>query len=1523
MPTPSVVVLLIQDKDTKSAVTSTTSNKNKMVLVSYDCPIFGIATSHSRLHVWDSKELNDTAKGLVPGTSTTGVLYHTDRSLHVVPLALLQQARRWKLSRGGLGSIPPGLTTNGTVHASDCDNSRGNPHKDGVWHIFSTMHVERRKGHDRLEWNVPSRRHWLVETRIGDCKDATALALPRPVDDVVMGGTTTKVVCELGGGVGGPIGKLFPFHLCRREGMAAVVFRSLSKVSSYIGIVVQDASDKAASMAQVVEGRDAAFVSNTQLVILSHNGGLVNLWERNNADGSWAVSDASYRPIVGVNDSSADNYIHCERIFSTTFQDGVSLLAIGYHASTNKSCIVAGNLVSSLNIDLQDMLPRLREAVFWLKPNEVVCSVLSLPSEQAIRGGIVVSSSHRLMILDPTTLRILSSVTVQVPPTSLVPIGSFSIAYASQDDYKIRYLSGVPESFGAYGLVASLPAPQYDYNPYWILAIRPDRIVYSCIHIGSRLVERGQDSNVFLMPTAITRPALLLEPMIANAIATGREQTANQPFLRTIIEKFGRKVATTTHGEGEGIGNHGAGITPRVFELLDFYNLQAAASWLLTGTPRFNRSANSRLLPAWMPVSAKVMGAIDSDTNLHAIANGDQYFSEYIKSPDHNMTATLPRPSDPSAAWCSTFAQEYLRKGKALDAFTMLDIAGTEASDTMLLQLSLAMHIDSSKDVSPILNSLFYTDSQMGKTTSVSSVASLAALAAELHRTRGVADENFIKDWMRPLAPSIQRGRKLGRNRPRIMGESAFQVISKSEPLQDRLFSTEIHESKLVWNEGPNREKENLLMLDNFQEWLGRRRPLILGKEGVKSAEDRGASTLADILAQPDEDSFGNGEADDDLEVGWVDGVGEGQKDEDKLSAYFRFSEGDDEDCSWREEGLADLSKFEARAFLVGCSDTAALAESSSSVDVGDPGKVKSIFDLVFSTSGVGKADALAISASRGGSLDVGMMHGPEQTARQKLALEFWFWVPENIPSEIILARRTFGSSADDLDAVCLARNKSSSLWELVFLTTGEIEFRTVSGDTISSSVTPPVDEDDDGPRSTLSFGRWNHVCVTMKQQSIMESKVLVLVKGNIVCEKVLDFKPPKIEDDDFAGTSGLDAILEKSHIVFGLDHPVNFRLTELRVWATDRDEADVRTMMTEYLEAAEMKRKFRVKIKKKGDGPGSKRITGAPSLLTPQGTLALPKPGALTPPKIGAFAPPKGTILPPKIGLTPPREERVTRKRQLATPKGIDDVEKVSPTEDVGFGGFQQDQVSSPLFGEDVVGDFGTTHISAPTSFESGFGDDGAFQAGALMTFESGDEGYDDAIEISPLWDSAIPLSEQVRSSAASALIRGPPATRHFGGNRGGLPDYREMDRLGVGAISICGSEKTIVWRDDQVPPGLTYPIGVSFLVHQLVYFFRLSSHALSLSGAKASGAIVSDQMDEDGSEFLCCFLAKEKRMVVFELSTRTVVVELQMTTKLNYWRFLPPEAGEDTLCFMLITPGKFVVLLSSLSPKERNVLL
>jgi hypothetical protein len=159
----------------------------------------------------------------------------------------------------------------------------------------------------------------------------------------------------------------------------------------------------------------------------------------------------------------------------------------------------------------------------------------------------------------------------------------------------------------------------------------------------------------------------------------------------------------------------------------------------------------------------------------------------------------------------------------------------------------------------------------------------------------------------------------------------------------------------------------------------------------------------------------------------------------------------------------------------------------------------------------------------------------------------------------------------------------------------------------------------------------------------------------------------------------------------------------------------------------------------------------------------------------------------------------------------------------------------------------------------------------------EDGDEDEQDMP--TTLWDTAVPLSQQVRSPVA------------------GLPDFSCMDRFGVGGIAICGAEKTIVWRDNEDPPALTYPIG-------------------------ASGAVVSDLMDDEGSEFLCCFLAKEKRMIVFELQSRTVVVELQMTTKLNFWRFLPPEAAENTLCFMLVTPvGGFHWMPLEESPRPRQV--
>lgn len=106
------------------------------------------------------------------------------------------------------------------------------------------------------------------------------------------------------------------------------------------------------------------------------------------------------------------------------------------------------------------------------------------------------------------------------------------------------------------------------------------------------------------------------------------------------------------------------------------------------------------------------------------------------------------------------------------------------------------------------------------------------------------------------------------------------------------------------------------------------------------------------------------------------------------------------------------------------------------------------------------------------------------------------------------------------------------------------------------------------------------------------------------------------------------------------------------------------------------------------------------------------------------------------------------------------------------------------------------------------------------ISTHEAGEDTKEDELKgdlptkSAFLVNFSIPLSTQVRKSAAAAIIRGPPAARHFGGNRGGLNSVHENFGPkcdGVGAIAICGTEKSIVFFSDRDPPGKTYPVGAS----------------------------------------------------------------------------------------------------------------
>ena len=156
----------------------------RIAMVTCPLPVFGSKSgkkSADRLsfHVWDSNEwtnkrLSHLPRGLITSSffSTRGVLYYSDNAVEEIEY---RTNSRFPYMSNGVGSIPVGLTTSGTVYWADSSTSSGT----GVLSVYTTYHCERSKSTDSssstmLEWTMPSRRHWLIQTFIDDCKESTA-----------------------------------------------------------------------------------------------------------------------------------------------------------------------------------------------------------------------------------------------------------------------------------------------------------------------------------------------------------------------------------------------------------------------------------------------------------------------------------------------------------------------------------------------------------------------------------------------------------------------------------------------------------------------------------------------------------------------------------------------------------------------------------------------------------------------------------------------------------------------------------------------------------------------------------------------------------------------------------------------------------------------------------------------------------------------------------------------------------------------------------------------------------------------------------------------------------------------------------------------------------------------------------------------------------------------------------------------------------------------------------------------------
>jgi hypothetical protein len=535
-----------------------------------------------------------------------------------------------------------------------------------------------------------------------------------------------------------------------------------------------------------------------------------------------------------INVPGKDDYIEGRRIFGV--QACSRLLLVGTRHRDGKSCLVISSPKSSKVKykgwkRLALLMPNFqRDPKLWLEEGEELIAFTELPVNKSTKLSIsaevpclAVATQSRVLIVSANTLKIFAEVATRLTCSSLVAMGSHSVAFCSGattsggGGSKIRYLCCLKGKYST-GLIATLPSPRFGYAPHLLFGLRPDRMLHVGSHSGARLAEHGENENLFLLPTGITRPAMLLEPLVANALSTACAQNtrnlhdnhAVQSILKTILEKFGRKVSNFPHGEQEGIGNLGTGLSMSLFHMLNHHDCTEAASILMTGELPSDMSPHCRILPPWIPMSAKSFDGLQADNYLQILSAGDQYMKDYVASPDESLASALPRSSDPTSTLSQKLAFEALSNGDVDGALRIFDFSGTQESS--LLHLVLSLQLDSSSDIDLALEALFgMAQNSEFKSTS----SSIAALVKDL-RSKQVhgkipldesgecskMNDKVFRTWMRQLAPSVQRAKSIRRERNRLIGESAVEkaiTVKKITSNLSDVWKYAPDESKLIW----------------------------------------------------------------------------------------------------------------------------------------------------------------------------------------------------------------------------------------------------------------------------------------------------------------------------------------------------------------------------------------------------------------------------------------------------------------------------------------------------------------------------------------------------------------------------------------------------------------------------------------------------------------------------------------------------------------------------------------------------
>ncbi len=1251
-----------------------------------------------------------------------------------------------------------GVTSMGFVEKETSSN-------DDVLHVHSQLEWEICNGGDEEgsipSIVIPSLSQWLCKTNAGDKKSdkKTKNNSIQGMESVPNNGVITEVVCELK--CYDPLyPHLIPTRIVRSNSgcLCAVFFVPLFTPDGGQDTIVTGSDpqiftlinygEKNAETVQHVNGRDVVFIEdNTEkkLLILDKDG--IGLGERLMSDTS---VEHERKVRIFRKGSSYDDRLNTHRLFLTSTN---SLLLLCSRKVDSRYLLLLGGKWGQFALNDECFIDG-KSCKFWFQEGERFVSLVELSPSDSNTVKIAVSTTSRVLLLScNASLNILAEYTLNASCSSLVPLGSSCVSFLDSQSNKqrIQYLSHFQGEKNV-GTLANLPtAASHRHNV--LLAVRPDRAVYNSINTECNHYAQ----TVVRVP--FTKPLFLLEPLIANILGETYSETSEKPVklvssLDSLMERFGVKLDSNPHGEKEGIGTKGMGYTTKVLQMLR--NCGYYDDFV---TKQLNKGET--LMP-WIPLAEKIDSVEDCEEVMKLISDGDENLWDYVKTRDRNKSCVLPKPLDSISFILSSYSTTSLHKEKLDSALRAMDLLGSSSSNLDLGTIFRINQISSTTKASnTALPESYLREFNCPVHLHINKSFGPSQKSLQVEQKQSESVDRW--EYMPQLAPNYRRGIcQTGRASNYLIEQNVYQLNKQHGENENRKITND--ESNHIWHVGPFDDREQILLLDSIEQWLGRSSIQILGKEGAEIAAESGQIALKNILAAaaateatvPEDGSHAEDSQCSSME-GWVEGVGEGQDDEEKLSLYFRFFEGADEDFEWKVKGLSDLSMFQNKPKVIN-TEFLTIEATTSIVDEGEEGSVRLLHDLVW-RSDVSEEETVGLlfEVKRGSSLDIGMFHSDFNRSRQRATLEFWYYLPRHDFDEIVLARRSMCyQNEEDIESLCCKSKKNSMLWELVVLSSGRLEFRSCGGDVLDTSKNVSNDGEQSVTKQSIvnpddSFyeefdaglvswpredgyggivGGWNHVAVTFACDDLCdnECKVTIAMKGIEIVSSTISFQLPTSSLGQ-EGAIDVEDALSFSALMFGLGGLHGFRLTELRLWAVARPIDDLNRMMCEYLDVARIKkkRKFKMAIRNKEFQK-------------------------ITPPRI---AKPKKLVAP---------NENDSRTRKV-------NANESDPQTHESFADFDHsfDNLNNSINEEDH------SHFEAEDTAKPI--DENIPSAYAVAKhIEQEEVIVEQSLVHEPNYtvlESCL-LSDDLRKSAAAAFIRGGPATRHFGGNRGGLPEKK-----------------------------------------------------------------------------------------------------------------------------------------------------